>query len=151
MAVEHNSAQTRIIVPHNTHYPAEVIAPKDALFLAPIAGSADPARMAEAAAFLPGTRDFRVFAVRHPAEESSVRTLRTVQVEEIGEEIRALFRGDGFLRGMVRSICGVLADVGRGRFPPDRVRDLLETGDRALLSPKAPAKGLTLVKVHYGR
>jgi tRNA pseudouridine38-40 synthase len=50
---------------------------------------------------------------------------------------------------MVRSICGVLADVARGRVPPERIRELLETGDRRLLSQKAPARGLTLLRVHY--
>ena len=58
-------------------------------------------------------------------------------------------RGDAFLRGMVRSICGVLAHVGRGRAPVTRIAELLETGDRGLLAPKAPACGLTLVRVHY--
>jgi tRNA U38,U39,U40 pseudouridine synthase TruA len=33
---------------------------------------------------------------------------------------------------------------------PERAGELLATGDRRLLSPKAPAKGLTLVRVSYG-
>ena len=57
-----------------------------------------------------------------------------------GDELRALFRGDGFLRGMVRSICGVLADASRGRVPPERVTELLEQGDRRRLSHKAPRR-----------
>ena len=65
--------------------------------------------------------------------------------------MRALFRGDSFLRGMVRSICGLLADIGRGRVPPDRMHRIIESGDRSLLAQKAPAKGLTLVKVEYPR
>jgi tRNA pseudouridine38-40 synthase len=52
---------------------------------------------------------------------------------------------------MVRSICGLLADIGRGRFPPERLREILETGDRRLLAQKAPAKGLTLAKVEYAK
>ncbi|MGE5413170.1 MAG: tRNA pseudouridine(38-40) synthase TruA, partial [Syntrophomonadaceae bacterium] len=70
-------------------------------------------------------------------------------IEEEGDELRALFRGEGFLRGMVRSICGVLADVSRGRVPPDRAVRLLVTGDRKLLCAKAPARGLTLTRVSY--
>ena len=47
---------------------------------------------------------------------------------------------------MVRSICGVLAGSRRGeRRLRTGSRELLETGDRRLLSPKAPAHGLTLV------
>jgi tRNA U38,U39,U40 pseudouridine synthase TruA len=51
---------------------------------------------------------------------------------------------------MARSICGLLADVGRGKAPVGRAAELLRTGDRRGLAPKAPARGLTLVRVHYG-
>jgi tRNA pseudouridine38-40 synthase len=129
---------------------AEVIPPKDSPFLAPLSRNADAGRMAAAARFLPGKRDFGVFGVRR-SNADSVRTLHSVAIEERGAEIRASFRGDGFLRGMVRTICGLLADIGRGRFPPDRMGEILETGNRALLAQKAPAAGLTLVKVEYGR
>ncbi|MGH9315639.1 MAG: tRNA pseudouridine(38-40) synthase TruA [Thermoanaerobaculia bacterium] len=128
---------------------APVIPPRDALFVAPICAGADPFAMQSAAEALAGRRDFAVFGVRHRSAESTVRTIRFVRVAEAGDEIHALFRGDGFLRGMVRSVCGVLAEVGRGRVPASRLRDLLETGDRRLLRQKAPPCGLTLLRVHY--
>jgi tRNA pseudouridine38-40 synthase len=105
--------------------------------------------MEAAAAHLPGTRDFGIFGVRRAADEAGVRTLFAVTIGEDGDELTALFRGDGFLRGMVRSICGVLADVARRRFEPERMRELLAKADRRLLSPKAPARGLTLLRVAY--
>ena len=129
---------------------APVIPPRDAPFVAPISPRADAARMGEAAGKVPGERDFRIFAVSPPAGESTVRTLHSLTIVENGEELQALFRGDGFLRGMVRSISGVLSDIARGRVPPDRMARLLETGDRRLLSAKAAARGLTLQRVFYG-
>jgi tRNA pseudouridine38-40 synthase len=131
---------------------AEVIPPRDAPFVAPISPRAEPARMREAAAALPGRRDFSVFAVRRLSAggEAGVRTLESIRIEEAGVELRAHFRGEGFLRGMVRSIAGVLADAARGRVPVSRAAELLQTGDRRMLSPKAPAKGLTLLRVGYG-
>lgn len=129
---------------------ASVIPPRDALFVAPISARAQAAAMKSAAEALAGRRDFGVFAVRRPSAESSVRTIHFVRIEETGQEIHALFRGDAFLRGMVRSVCGVLAEVARGRFPASRLRDLLETGNRRLLGQKAPPCGLTLLRVHYG-
>jgi tRNA pseudouridine38-40 synthase len=128
---------------------AAVIPPREGPFVAPLSPRADAGLMRQAAAGLPGTHDFRSFAVRLPAGESSVRTLHAVTILEAGDELSALFRGEGFLRGMVRSICGVLADASRGRVRPDRVVELLETGDRSLLSPKAEARGLTLSRVCY--
>ena len=128
---------------------AEVISPRDAPFVAPLAPSADPSLIAAAARDLPGRRDFGVFAVRHPAGAPAVRSLLAVEVSEEGDEIRVRMRGEGFLRGMVRAICGVLADIGRGKAPPDRIAALLASRDRSLLRPKAPARGLTLVRVEY--
>jgi tRNA pseudouridine38-40 synthase len=128
---------------------APIIPPRDALFVAPIAASADPAPMRRAAASLAGRRDFSVFGVQSGRAEAGVRQLHLARVEEEGFEIRVLLRGDAFLRGMVRSICGVLAHVGRGKAPTERIAQLLETGDRSLLAPKAPACGLTLVRVEY--
>jgi tRNA pseudouridine38-40 synthase len=128
---------------------AAVIPPRSAPFVAPVSARADAGLMRAAAECLPGTRDFAIFAVRLPVGESSVRTLHAVTIGEEGDELYALFRGEGFLRGMVRSICGVLADAARGRVPPDRAATLLETGERSLLSPKAEARGLTLSRVRY--
>ena len=128
---------------------APVVPPRDAPFVAPISPRADVARLRTAAAALPGRHDFAVFGVRLSRGESTERTLHFVRVEEDGDVVRAIFRGDAFLRGMVRSIAGLLADVARGKAPPDRARELLATRDRRLLSPKAPACGLTLVRVAY--
>ena len=129
---------------------APVIAPREAPFVVPISPRADVERMRAAAGDLPGRRDFAVFGVRLPKGESTVRELRFVRIDEEGPEIRALLRGDAFLRGMARSICGLLADVARGKAAAGRAAELLRTRDRRGLAPKAPARGLTLVRVSYG-
>jgi tRNA pseudouridine38-40 synthase len=126
-----------------------VIPPRDAPFVAPLSSQATVDRMREAASWLPGKRDFSVFGVRLPKHESGVREIEFVRIDEEGDELRALFRGDGFLRGMVRSLAGVLADSARGKAPVSQAQLLLRTGDRSELSPKAPARGLTLVRVGY--
>ncbi len=128
---------------------ASVLPPREALFVAPISARADAERMREAASILPGRRDFSVFAVRRSGKDSGVRLLHSIAIVESREEICALLRGDAFLRGMVRAICGVLADIARGKAPVERIRELLQTGDRRLLAPKAEARGLTFVRVHY--
>ena len=128
---------------------SEVVPPREFPFVAPISTLARSDLMREAAAALPGERDFGVFAVQRTGEGSEIRRLDFVEISEAGSELRALFRGNGFLRGMVRSICGVLADAARGRVPPGRTAELLARGDRSQLSFKAPAKGLTLVRVSY--
>lgn len=59
--------------------------------------------------------------------------------------------GDGFLRHMVRSIAGTLVDVGLGRWPASQVAEILAGRDRSRAGRAAPAAGLCLVRVDYGR
>ncbi|MEK6779807.1 MAG: hypothetical protein AABY80_09070 [Candidatus Deferrimicrobiota bacterium] len=50
---------------------------------------------------------------------------------------------------MVRNLVGTLVDVGKGKIPPGRMRELLSLRDRAQAGPTAPARGLFLWKVTY--
>jgi tRNA pseudouridine38-40 synthase len=56
---------------------------------------------------------------------------------------------DGFLYNMVRAIAGTLIHVGRGRWSPDDMRRILETGDRTHAGETAPPQGLYLMQVGY--
>ena len=59
--------------------------------------------------------------------------------------------GDGFLRHMVRTIAGTLVEVGLGRWPASQVAEILAGRDRARAGRAAPASGLVLISVDYGR
>ena len=52
---------------------------------------------------------------------------------------------------MVRILSGTLIEVGEGKRSPESIIDLIEAKDRSLAGPTAPAKGLTLLKVHYAK
>jgi len=58
--------------------------------------------------------------------------------------------GDGFLRHMVRAIAGTLVEIGRGRWPVEEMRAVLDSRDRGRAGPTAPGCGLFLVGVEYG-
>jgi len=66
-----------------------------------------------------------------------------------GRVLTFAISGNGFLRHMVRSVVGTCVDVGRGRWPPEAMTDLLAGRDRRLVGPTAPACGLFLVEVRY--
>ena len=57
--------------------------------------------------------------------------------------------GDGFLRHMVRAIAGTLVEIGRGRRPPEWIREVIAARDRGAAGPTAPAAGLFLVRIEY--
>ena len=104
--------------------------------------------MTLAADQLRGRRDFRAFCGNPHMKKSTVRTLESIQIQRIGEELRFIFSGDGFLYNMVRLLMGALLEVGRGNLEPEQMDAILE-GERPV-PPMAPAKGLCLWEVRYG-
>ncbi len=109
----------------------------------------DAAAMARAAEVLKGRHDFRCFETEWPNRMSSVRTIRHLALNRVGDWIWLDVEADGFLYNMVRAIAGTLINVGRGYWPESQVAEILEAGDRKLAGPTAPAAGLFLMRVSY--
>ena len=63
--------------------------------------------------------------------------------------IKITIQADTFLRHMARNIAGTLVEVGRGRIPSLSVKEILESKDRRLSGPTAPACGLFLEEIEY--
>ncbi|MBN1809949.1 MAG: tRNA pseudouridine(38-40) synthase TruA [Planctomycetes bacterium] len=105
--------------------------------------------MREAARRLPGTRDFRCFASEADRKKNTVRTLWAVRVRRERDVIRMDFEGKGFLYNMVRAMAGTLVEVGRGKYPPEWVEEVLDSRDRGRAGQTAPAEGLVLVRVFW--
>jgi tRNA pseudouridine38-40 synthase len=112
----------------------------------------DLAAMRRAALGLVGTHDFAAFRGSGSAVKTTVRTLTRLDVRgEAGGEVLFEVEGTGFLRHMVRAIVGTLVEVGRGRRPAGDVGAVLASGARARAGATAPAQGLRLVRVDYGK
>lgn len=107
--------------------------------------------MREAAAALLGRHDFASFQGRGAFVRATVRTLHGLDLEQRGDEIVLSIDGDGFLRHMVRTIAGTLAEVGAGARRPDEMTNILAARDRRAAGLTAPACGLTLVEVRYAK
>lgn len=108
--------------------------------------------MRTAAGPLVGTHDFAGFQGAGSAVASTERTILELDVEDGGGfDLPIVIRvtGDGFLRHMVRTMVGTLVEVGVGRWDPWRLLAVLESRDRSLAGPTAPARGLFLTSVIY--
>ena len=106
--------------------------------------------MGEAARGFVGRHDFASLQTSGSDVHDTVRTLHRAEVKgSAGGEIQVEVEGDGFLRHMVRTLVGILLEVGRGRLEPGSVPTLLAARDRGAAPPTAPARGLTLVRVDY--
>ena len=111
--------------------------------------SPDVEKMRRAAEILQGEHDFRSFCGNPRMKKSTVRLVDTIQIERRKDRIIFTFHGTGFLQNMVRILVGTLLEVGRGRWEPAYVQEILDAKDRKLAGPTAPPEGLCLMKVDY--
>ena len=112
-------------------------------------GELDISAMKKAAEPLIGRHDFSAFCTKHNVNKSAVRELRSIKTERNGDEIRITLTGDGFLYNMVRIIVGTLLEAGEGKRDAASVSEALNSMDRSLAGPTAPAHGHFLWSESY--
>ena len=104
--------------------------------------------MNRAASLLCGEHDFSAFCGNPKFKKSTVRFVRSIDIQRAGDEIRIFVTGNGFLHSMVRIITSTLIEVGRGERDADSIPALFG-GRRAEAGFLAPAQGLCLQEVYY--
>ncbi len=106
--------------------------------------------MKEAAQYLIGEHDFSSF--RSVGTSTRTATRKVIRAEwRRGKDglLRFEIEANGFLKQMVRAIVGTLVEVGRGRISSEEFLKILESKDRKVAGPTAPAHGLFLKEVRY--
>jgi tRNA pseudouridine38-40 synthase len=112
----------------------------------------DLAILRAGAKLLVGKHDFARFAVnRGHVEPDTVRTLFDITVSRRGPLITFRFTGNGFMYKMVRLLTGTLVRCAEGRAPLSWITDLLENPAANKTHFAAPAEGLYLTRVIYGK
>ena len=101
-----------------------------------------------AASFYIGTHDFCAFCANKHMKKSTIRTIESFDISEVGNELVFTVKGNGFLQHMVRIMVGTLLEVGKGVRTVDSIKTLYGV-DRALAGPAVPACGLCLMEVSY--
>jgi tRNA pseudouridine38-40 synthase len=114
-----------------------------------IGGPLDVDAMSAAAKALVGKHDWTSYCSASEPPDGRVREMRSAKTARRGDFVELELVAEGFLRGLARSIAGALAEVGRGRKPPEWVGEVLAARDRRLAARTAPAGGLTLMEVIY--
>lgn len=126
-----------------------VLLPFERWFVWHAPGPRNVAAMQRAATYFVGEHDFASFQPADSPISDTVRTIERLDVRDAGGEIVIDVEGNGFLRHMVRTIAGTLAEVGGGARDPDSIHDILGARDRRAAGQTLPAAGLTLVSVRY--
>ena len=106
--------------------------------------------MKDSADLFLGCHDFSSFCSTHSDSSDRVRTILSLKLEKDSRQmIRIFIEADGFLRYMVRTIVGVLADVGLGKCTKEEVVEMMKAKDRRSARLTAPSHGLFLLQVKY--
>lgn len=102
-----------------------------------------------AAEVLVGERDFTSFTPARSLDAPTVCDLMTLEVQQDEEVLWIMVEADHFLHHMVRVIVGTLIEVGKGRFSPEQMDEIVGKKDRRAAGPTIPPNGLFLMEVTY--
>lgn len=116
--------------------------------------------MEKASKVLIGKHDFSSFKGSGSSVKNNIREISSITIEELeeigfmsvnikGKFLKIRIEADSFLRHMARNIVGTLVEIGRERIPISHMKNILDSCDRRLSGPTAPAKGLFLEKIVY--
>jgi tRNA pseudouridine38-40 synthase len=109
----------------------------------------DEALMHAAAQHLVGEHDFSAFRAAECQAKSPVKHLQQLDIRRYGEMIVFDVSADAFLHHMVRNIVGCLVYVGKGKYPPDWLAEVLAGRERGLAAPTFAPDGLYLRSIKY--
>jgi tRNA pseudouridine38-40 synthase len=105
--------------------------------------------MKQASNYMLGTHDFTAFSNAKSKKKSMVRTIYSIEFEEIDGFINIRINGDGFLYNMVRWMVGTLIAVGLGGMKSEELPEVFVSKRRDRTGDLAEATGLYLEKVTY--
>ncbi len=113
----------------------------------------DVLAMNEAAQHFVGKNSFLAFSQLFEPWKNPVRTLHSVGVRAVRDEVVIDVVGTAFIRGMMRRISGCLWEIGRGKHDGSHIDHLFQQTNKEEIEwpPVLPACGLTLMRIRYGR
>lgn len=109
----------------------------------------DDLSMKKAADYLLGTHDFTSFRAADCQSNSPIKTVDYINLWREGDYILFEISAKSFLHHQVRNIIGSLVNVGRGKWQPEKIPELIKAKDRKQAGMTAPAAGLYLTGVDY--
>ena len=101
----------------------------------------------ESLSFL-GKHDLNAFRSAHCQSKNSMKTIDSVSIKNINEQIIIEVSAKSFLHSQVRIMIGTLVDIAKGNINKT-VLDIINSKQRDIAGQTAPANGLYLKKVEY--
>ncbi|MGO8755364.1 MAG: tRNA pseudouridine(38-40) synthase TruA [Gallionellaceae bacterium] len=105
--------------------------------------------MREAARHLLGEHDFSAFRSSECQAKTPLKNLSQLDIERQGDTVIFNLTADAFLHHMARNIVGCLIYVGKGKYPPRWILEVLTSRSRTLAAPTFSPCGLYLRRITY--
>ena len=109
----------------------------------------DVERMNDACQNLLGEQDFTSFSKVNTDTFTNNCDITHAQWKHEGDNFIFTISANRFLRNMVRSIVGILIDIGTGKIEVMEIKKIIEKKDRSEAGVSVPAKALFLTQVKY--
>jgi tRNA pseudouridine38-40 synthase len=109
----------------------------------------DVSAMQAASRCLLGKHDFSAFRAAQCQAKSPVKHLHQLDISRHGDMLVFDLSADAFLHRMVRNIVGCLVYVGKGKYPPAWLSEVLTGRERSLAAPTFAPDGLYLRSIKY--
>lgn len=109
----------------------------------------DVEAMRRGAELMLGSHDFLAFCANKQFKKSSLRTLRSLDICQEGDELRFVLTADGFLHHMVRILVGTLLEIGMHKREAEEIPEIFRSRRRENAGQTVPAGGLCLLSVRY--
>jgi tRNA pseudouridine38-40 synthase len=105
--------------------------------------------MRQGAQYLLGEHDYSAFRAAECQAKSPVKTLHQLDIQKIGDMLVFDLSANAFLHHMVRNLIGSLVYVGKGKYPPQWLAEVLANRERRLAAATFSPDGLYLRRVQY--
>ena len=110
----------------------------------------DVDKMIAASKLFLGKHDFRNFCASEEEKvKDYIRVIESIEITKENEKIQFVFKGNGFLRYMVRMLVAILLEIGKGRKDESFIKERLDCENLNRSNYKVDSCGLYLVKVNY--
>lgn len=106
--------------------------------------------MKKGCSYFLGQHDFSAFRYAKCQSKHTVKTMEQCALSQLDEGIIHIdLASKSFLHNQVRIIIGTLMEIGKNKYPPEYIQELLSQKNRALSGITAPPYGLYFMNVDY--
>ena len=106
-------------------------------------------KMNQALEYIKGEHDFNLLSSNEHEEKNTIRSIYSAKIVSNKDIITISLVSNGFLKYMVRTVVGILIQIGLEKYDPLEIKNIMEGKNKKNTKKIAPPEGLYLKNVKY--